>query len=109
MTKVKRDYCNGCRRHTTFIYVNHDEHSVIARCEDCGGHYDLINHDRALSEFRRSNNDRITYYIDKLRQYSDARYDYLRRASDIKPPDNRFQRLLSYRDAIYARVEVEGM
>jgi len=56
---------------------------------------------------KRSNTDRITYYIGKLREYSDARYDYLRRASEIKPPDNRFQRLLAYRSAIDVRIEAE--
>lgn len=43
---------------------------------------------------------RIAYFVRKLRQYSDARYDVLMRRTDRKPPANRMGRLQTYKDAL---------
>lgn len=105
--RVKSDYCNACRRNSTFQYVSHDENSVIAHCQDCGERFDLINDGTILRQFRRPITVYIAYYLRKVNAYNGARFDILRGRPAKVPPANRSHRLLCYKLALNSRLESE--
>jgi hypothetical protein len=49
--------------------------------------------------------DRICYFARKANEYGARRFDYVRGRSDKQPPASRFERLLRYKHAMYAKIQ----
>jgi len=47
---------------------------------------------------------RISYYIRKVNDYSQRRFDYIRRRTAKQPPATRAERLFRYKAAMYRRI-----
>jgi DNA-directed RNA polymerase subunit RPC12/RpoP len=50
MKIVPNDYCNECKKDTDLIVTEITEHSIFAKCPDCGAKFDLISEGCRIKE-----------------------------------------------------------